>query len=286
MRQPVQAVPALTVQLDHAYIRAVASEASRHLFVLVGNIEAEGQTPKRRFASLAEHNACSPIVREHLRCSGCGPDTALTALTDGDEGLRNIARAAALGSAEVILDWFHLAMRLRPVEQIAQGLRPQLPTHVAAKTKIVDALDHLHWRLWHGKLNTLAECFEQVRSAMRALRRRNKGQRLHGPARTLMSRLQELEQYIANNTGTLVNYHRRQRAGLRVSSCGVESSVNCLINRRMNKSQQMRWSRQGAELLLRVRAALLNGEFDALARAHECAQAANDDDFRSLPLAA
>jgi hypothetical protein len=31
------------------------------------------------------------------------------------------------------------------------------------------------------------------------------------------------------------------------------------VNRRMNKSQQMRWSRRGADLLLQVRCAVYNG---------------------------
>ena len=31
------------------------------------------------------------------------------------------------------------------------------------------------------------------------------------------------------------------------------------MNRRMNKSQQMRWSRRGADLLLQVRCAVYNG---------------------------
>src|SRR5208283_4569528 len=32
-----------------------------------------------------------------------------------------------------------------------------------------------------------------------------------------------------------------------------------LVNRRMNKSQQMRWSRRGADLMLQVRSAVYNG---------------------------
>jgi hypothetical protein len=182
--------------------------------------------------------------------------------------------------------WFHLAMRLRPIEQLAQGLLARIPTHVAAKSQIIDALEHLHWRLWHGKLATLEECSGQISAAVRAFRRHNHGQRLTGPARALMSRLQELKKYIAGNAGTLVNDHRRHHAGLRVSSCGAESRVNCLTNRRMNKSPQMRWSRHGAELLLRVRAAQLNGEFDALASDHRLPKAADEDFFPFLPLAA
>jgi hypothetical protein len=39
----------------------------------------------------------------------------------------------------------------------------------------------------------------------------------------------------------------------------TEGTANFLVNRRMNKSQQMRWSRRGADLLLQVRCAVYNG---------------------------
>ena len=41
----------------------------------------------------------------------------------------------------------------------------------------------------------------------------------------------------------------------------TEGSANFLVNRRMNKSQQMRWSQRGADLLLQVRCAAYNGVF-------------------------
>ena len=39
----------------------------------------------------------------------------------------------------------------------------------------------------------------------------------------------------------------------------TEATANFLVNRRMAKVQQMRWSRRGADLLLQVRCAALNG---------------------------
>jgi hypothetical protein len=59
----------------------------------------------------------------------------------------------------------------------------------------------------------------------------------------------------------LVNYAERHRAGLRVGTAITEGTANFLVNRRMNKSQQMRWSRLGADLLLQVRCAVYNGSF-------------------------
>jgi hypothetical protein len=40
----------------------------------------------------------------------------------------------------------------------------------------------------------------------------------------------------------------------------TERTASFLTNRCMNKSQQMRWSRRGADLLLQVRCAVVNGK--------------------------
>jgi hypothetical protein len=41
----------------------------------------------------------------------------------------------------------------------------------------------------------------------------------------------------------------------------TEGTANFLVDRRMNKAQQMRWSRRGADLLPEVRCAVYNGAF-------------------------
>jgi len=46
---------------------------------------------------------------------------------------------------------------------------------------------------------------------------------------------------------------------LQVGTSLTEGTANFLVNQRMAKSQQMRWSRRGADLLLQVRCALYNG---------------------------
>ena len=71
--------------------------------------------------------------------------------------------------------------------------------------------------------------------------------------------LHALDGYLTSQSAWLVNYAERHRAGLRVGTAITEGTANFLVNRRMNKSQQMRWSRRGADLLLRVRGAAYNG---------------------------
>ena len=70
--------------------------------------------------------------------------------------------------------------------------------------------------------------------------------------------LREIDRYLSNQSAWLVNYAERHRAGLGTSL--TEATANFLVNRRMNKSQQMRWSRRGADLLLQVRCAVLNSK--------------------------
>jgi hypothetical protein len=70
--------------------------------------------------------------------------------------------------------------------------------------------------------------------------------------------LHEVDRYLSGQSAWLVNYAERYRAGLRVGTSVTEGTANFLVNRRMNKSQQMRWSRRGADLLLQVRCAVYN----------------------------
>jgi hypothetical protein len=88
------------------------------------------------------------------------------------------------------------------------------------------------------------------------------GRSRHRPSsRKLWRALREVDTYLRGQSKRLVNYAKRYRAGLRVGTSVTEGTANFLVNRRMNKAQQMRWSRRGADLLLQVRCAVYNGAF-------------------------
>jgi hypothetical protein len=75
--------------------------------------------------------------------------------------------------------------------------------------------------------------------------------------------LRAVDEYLRGQAAWLVNYAERFRAGERVGTSITEGTANFLVNRRMKKSQQMRWSRRGADLLLQVRCAVYNGTLGA-----------------------
>jgi len=76
----------------------------------------------------------------------------------------------------------------------------------------------------------------------------------------LLKKLEEFEVYIRNNARLIPNYGERWRYGETISTAFVESTVNQVVSTRMVKKQQMRWSQQGAHLLLQVRTRVLNDD--------------------------
>ena len=57
----------------------------------------------------------------------------------------------------------------------------------------------------------------------------------------------------------LIDYAKARQQGRRISSASAESVMNHVINRRMSKKQQMRWSMMGAHFLLQTRVEMLEG---------------------------
>ena len=68
-----------------------------------------------------------------------------------------------------------------------------------------------------------------------------------------------MRSHLYANSKAVSGYGRAFRRGERVGTAHVESTVNQLINWRFCKKQQMIWTRSGAQGLLHVKTAALNG---------------------------
>jgi hypothetical protein len=148
--------------------------------------------------------------------------------------------------------------------KLLSGLLPDA-THVRLETCSLDqaqsivTLTRLHWRLWNGKAKDAQISIDRIRAVMHHFQGEQGQRRCIAPSRKLWTTLHALDDYLTGQSDWLVNYAERHRAGLRVGTAITEGTANFLVNRRMNKSQQMRWSRRGADLLLQVRCAVYNG---------------------------
>ncbi len=242
-------VPAMTVSLDSTFIRS-CHEGERHLEVRVGNAETP-EGGRQVFGAVAKAGTdIAALIRRALAAMGRTGDTELTAFTDGCPGLRAILADAGVASPP-ILDWFHLSMRLQHAKQAAEGLPAGEPDQLPAKAAIVAEVERLRWRTWNGKAEDARITLKRTRTLLPAFRGK--------PARKLRRALRAVDRYLRGQSAWLVDYAERHRAGLRVGTSLTEGTANFLVNRRMAKSQQMRWSRRGADLLLQVRCAVHNG---------------------------
>ena len=124
---------------------------------------------------------------------------------------------------------------------------------------IVGEVERLHWRLWNGKATNARINIDRIRVVMHHFKGESGTGKSIAASRKLWTALHASDSYLTGQSDWLVNYAERHRAGLRVGTAITEGTANFLVNRRMNKSQHMRWSRRGADLLLQVRCAVYNG---------------------------
>jgi hypothetical protein len=129
-------------------------------------------------------------------------------------------------------------MRLHHAEKTAGTLPIDTPERENAKTVIVTEIDRLHGRIWNGKAKDARITLERIRQVMPVLR--GEGDRKRDPSsRRLWTARREIDGYLTSQSAWLVNYAERHRAGLRVGTSITEGTANVLVNRRMNKSQQI-----------------------------------------------
>ena len=167
---------------------------------------------------------------------GLSPSTNVTALCDGAENCWQIVNALKPLSASTlcILDWFHLAMKIQ---------------NISLPEKFKPKLIKIKWHLWRGKVdNALIRLSTLINEV----------------PKNYQDRIEKLQAYLKNNIDKIVNYRERQKQGLVFTSNLAESTVESLINQRCKGQQHMRWSREGIEPLLQLRAAIASNDWNTI----------------------
>jgi hypothetical protein len=277
---PPAAQPAgpVAVGLDGGYVRSRHRQEERHFEVVAGKvIDARGAQHRFAFARNGPETA-SAAFRQALAAAGVRADTSATVLCDGDAGLWRLQREALPG-ATIVLDWWHAAVRFEHVLQAARGLGAGTADASLAHDTVRN-LERAKWCLWHGR-------WTGCRRKLAALRRWTKRKPIREVASIgrLQRHVSDLLGYLERNRDALVPYAARRRRGEPISTAFVESAVNEIVAKRMNKAQQMRWNRATVQPFLDVRTAVLNGTLeDAFRHRYPGFRPANDD--QAMPEAA
>jgi hypothetical protein len=174
----------------------------------------------------------------------------LTIVSDG-AGEFEKAVEGSVRPLKRILDWFHIAMKFRAIEQSAQ----KLPELLAPNGRpIKDEIASAKWLTWHGKSDEAVKRLKILHDMLDDIPPEDP------TLRPLWWNLRGTYWYLDLNRKYLVNYDWRYRRGMPISSSIAESAVNEVVSLRCAKKRQMRWTDEGAHLLVQVRVAALNGE--------------------------
>ena len=266
-----ETAPALrTLAIDGGFVRGIGKGEPKNFELLTGRLAAPGHKPYVFAWVGSQAGDIADRVATMVRARTRRQAPRLRVITDGANNMQSIPQGLPF-PVKAVLDWFHISMRIRHLEQFVQGSRPTSETEHAARKVLQVEVGKLRWCLWHSNLEKAEHKLRQILLTCRIVVPTSPefGSRLE----QLDYRVREFFAYAMSNKSMLIPYGRQYRNGEYISSAMAESAVNQVINARMCKRQQMRWTPRGAHLLAQVRCAVLNGDAAARLRAYEAANA-------------
>jgi hypothetical protein len=266
-REPAPASKSLSVAIDGTYVRADGAMWLREYQVVAGRMERQGKLGDY-FAWVPRHRLCieKDFMKAALEDNGWRPESQVRVLADGADGVGNLIGTATGKPTERVLDWFHISMRLRPIEQMSAKMAMAVgDSDAELKQLFTEKAPRIRYQLWHGKREPALERIEHIYSVAKRLEASGSVADAERIGR-FRQHLNDLRDYLRNNWNGLRNYGAERRQGRKISSALAESAMSHLVNQRMGKRQPMCWSAEGAHLLLQVRCAVLNNRLDNLFR--------------------
>ena len=197
---------------------------------------------QRVWASLtrSKDEVIEEVVAEMQRCDP-GQHKRWVAITDGERALQqrlDKSLAAVMATFVVILDFIHVLEKLWKVAYCFYAEESQ---------EAKDWVRQQALRILRG----------QVATVIRGMRRRAS---LHGLKGKRRETVEKVARYLQRNRGRMRD-DEYLRDGLPIASGSVEGACRHLVKDRMERSG-MRWSLEGAEAVLQMRAVYVSEDFD------------------------
>jgi len=144
----------LTVGIDGAFVKAKreGKRGRRHFEILTGRIERE-RSRGEVFAIVRDlDQGAKQKVQAVLRRAGRTAETAITVLSDGEDGLRGVVGWFGR-KCEHRLDWFHISRRLDRIQKLLLYLPPS-PIYGYRLAFHSKNLNRIRYQLWNSGIET------------------------------------------------------------------------------------------------------------------------------------
>ena len=167
-----------------------------------------------------------------LQSRGYAGRGAIIVLSDGAEIMKRLPRHLPRPTKHIV-DWFHIAMKIQPLQQIADHIVRSRDEWTNETVVLDEEIRALKWKLWHGQVDRAIEHLGEIIAEMSKLREQGD----LGAGR-IWQLAQPLLTYIRQNKSAIVDYGARYRSGRWIATALAESAVNSLAARRMVKKRR------------------------------------------------
>jgi hypothetical protein len=162
-RQVVPASNRLAIAIDGTYVRSDLMNGLYQHYVIAGRVERDGQLGGH-FAWVAQRpEDALEFMRAAMRSDGWTERSQVAVLADGADGLADLVNAVSPTSCRSILDWFHISMRLRPIEQMAPKIAAalkQLDTGIGEF--ILQKTPRVRYQMWNGRWHAAVKRMHEI----------------------------------------------------------------------------------------------------------------------------
>src|SRR5215212_1880412 len=222
-QQPPAAAPgagSVALGIDAGHVRSVRSYQVRSFEVFVAQAHGDEGKPVAFSGVPAEADRQQQQLRGVLHRLGARSSTPVVILSDGADGPRSLGEAACIGPTNHVLDWFHLAMRIRHAAQAAGGWPADTPGDSKDGARLADAVERVRWRLWHGQVQRALDLTGETLTWLEAM-----GEPAPVAASKVTALLRGLETYVSGRADLIIDYAKARRRGEPISTATTESAV-------------------------------------------------------------
>ena len=163
------------VSVDTAHVRSADPKSARNFELVVARCGrgGRGEVGGRYFVtSSTDQYALRGRTLHALGQEGYRGFGDVAVISDGAELLKRLPRAMPKPTAHII-DWFHIAMKIQPMQQIADHMARSRPDESETSPPIARRIRAVKWRLWHGRVDHAIRDLQELLGL--GARRRNRG---------------------------------------------------------------------------------------------------------------
>lgn len=170
MQLPDDRCKEFVVSIDTAHVRSADAHSARNFEIVVARCGrgGRGDAGGRYFTtSNTDQLAIRDRALHALRRAGYCGFGDVTVISDGAEILKRLPRAMPKPTTHII-DWFHIAMKIQPIQQIADHMVRSRSDLASALPSIDRDIRVVKWCLWHGHVDRAIGDLEQLVAKFKA----------------------------------------------------------------------------------------------------------------------